>query len=58
MDSVEFKSPDITHTKEIVALVRNSERLDSNSEYAYALWCSHFASQSAVAIRSGEVIAL
>ena len=57
MYSVEFKSPDLTHTQEIVALVRNSERLDNNSEYSYALWCSHFASLSAVAIRNGEVIA-
>ena len=57
MDIVKFKSPDLTHTQEIVALVRNSERLDNNSEYSYALWCSHFASQSAVAIRNGEVIA-
>lgn len=57
MDSVQFKSPDLSHTREIVALVRSTERLDNNSEYAYALWCSHFASQSAVAIRNGEVIA-
>lgn len=57
MDSVEFRSPDLTHTTDIVSLVRSSERLDDNSDYAYALWCSHFASQSAVAVRRGEVIA-
>lgn len=56
MTIVTFRSPDLSHAKDILGLVNTTQRLDANSQYAYALWCTHFAEQSIVAIANGEVI--
>ena len=56
MGSVTFQSPNLSHAKGIIALVKSTPRLDTNSEYVYALWCSHFAEHSVVAIRDNSVI--
>lgn len=57
MTDVTFESPNLSHVKEITRLVDSTHRLDRNSDYAYALWCSEFAENSAVALRDGKVIA-
>ncbi|MEM9523713.1 MAG: GNAT family N-acetyltransferase [Pseudomonadota bacterium] len=56
MSIVTFQSPNLSHAKDIIALVKSTPWLDTNSEYAYALWCSHFAGHSVVALRDEEVI--
>ncbi|WP_180980931.1 GNAT family N-acetyltransferase [Pseudovibrio exalbescens] len=56
MSNIQFKSPNLSHAKDIIRLVDSTPRLDRNSKYAYALWCSHFAPHSVVAIRDEEVI--
>ncbi|WP_165390161.1 GNAT family N-acetyltransferase [Thalassococcus sp. S3] len=56
MNTVRFQSPDLAHTRSIIELVSDTPWLDSNSEYAYALWCTHFAENSVVALRDNEVI--
>ncbi|WP_156886524.1 GNAT family N-acetyltransferase [Rhizobium gallicum] len=57
MKHVRFQSPDLSHANAIADLVQGSSRLDKNSNYTYALWCTHFSSCSAVAVRDNEVIA-
>ncbi|MFA1626923.1 hypothetical protein ACDY96_30575 [Rhizobium mongolense] len=57
MKDVRFQSPNLSHAKAIACLVQGTTRLDKNSSYTYALWCTHFSSQSAVAVRDDEVIA-
>ncbi|WP_299704755.1 diaminobutyrate acetyltransferase [uncultured Tateyamaria sp.] len=56
MSIVRFQSPNLVHAPSIIELVNETPSLDSNSEYAYALWCTHFAEQSVVALRDDEVI--
>lgn len=56
MSNIKFQSPDLSHTREIISLVSSTPRLDQNSEYLYALWCSHFSKHSIIAIRDREVI--
>jgi L-2,4-diaminobutyric acid acetyltransferase len=57
LDGVKFQSPDLSHAAQIASLVRESPRLDSNSDYYYAIWCTDFAHNSAVALRGNEVVA-
>jgi L-2,4-diaminobutyric acid acetyltransferase len=56
VSNVHFQSPNLSHAKDIISLVSSTPRLDQNSEYAYALWCSHFAEHSVVALRDESVI--
>jgi L-2,4-diaminobutyric acid acetyltransferase len=57
MNSVEFKPPEVSHASQISRLVRETPKLDDNSEYIYALWCAYFARNSAVAVNGDEVLA-
>ncbi|MEX0729547.1 MAG: GNAT family N-acetyltransferase [Aquisalimonadaceae bacterium] len=57
MSKIQFKSPDISHAEQIAKMVRESEKLDSNSDYYYAIWCTDFSRHSAVALKDNEVIA-
>jgi L-2,4-diaminobutyric acid acetyltransferase len=57
MTDISFQSPTLAHVKEITRLVDGTDHLDRNSDYAYALWCTDFAANSAVAIRDDKVIA-
>lgn len=56
MTTVQFQSPDLSHARDIISIINTTDRLDTNSHYVYALWCSHFASHSVVALREDEVI--
>lgn len=43
MNDVRFESPKLAHAKEIASLVQGTTHLDKNSNYTYALWCTHFS---------------
>jgi len=57
MTSVKFIQPTIRFAPQISNLVKNTPFLDNNSDYLYALMCTRFAQNSAVAIKADEVIA-
>lgn len=57
MSHVQFRSPDLSHAPAIANMVKDNAKLDDNSEYTYALWCSYFADNSAVALDGEEMLA-
>lgn len=51
-----FDKPTVTDAKSIYELVKNNGTLESNTEYAYLLLATHFASTCCVVRRDGEVV--
>lgn len=53
-----FQSPEIAHAVKIRKLVEDNEKLDSNSQYYYLMWCKEFSDTSAIAIKEDEFFLL
>jgi len=57
MTNVKFQQPTINYARQISRMVNATPHLDNNSDYLYALMCTRFAQNSAVAVQGNEVIA-
>lgn len=57
MATITFRSPDVSHAAHISSMVKQHDQLDDNSEYIYAIWCTYFAPNTAVALDGNEVLA-
>lgn len=57
MDELEFREPSIVECSGITKLAKQTDRLDSNSNYLYVLCCLHFAQTCAVAKRGKDTVA-
>lgn len=56
MHGLVIRHPEIDDARPIHSLIEETNGLDDNSCYMYALWCRDFASTSAVAIEEGELV--
>lgn len=57
MDKLEFRSPSVAECDDMIELVKQTDKLDANSNYLYVLCCLHFAQTCAIAKQGKDTVA-